>query len=65
VEIADNLIAYPILSVDTSMAIHGRTDQANRNAINDLVGLGLPEPDDDRGCVQLFWNPQVFQIIDR
>ncbi|MEM9748849.1 MAG: Fic family protein, partial [Actinomycetota bacterium] len=64
-EIADNLIAYPVLSVSMSQAIHGRTDQANRNAIHQLVDIGLLEPFSDVSYGRLYWNRRVFQVADR
>ncbi|MFW2381748.1 MAG: hypothetical protein ACN4GZ_08330 [Acidimicrobiales bacterium] len=43
---------------------HGRSNQANRDAITALVDLGLLEPygDDQYDC--MFWSPRVFQVID-
>jgi hypothetical protein len=44
VEIADDLIAYPILTVTDAHHRYGRTNQANRNAIASLVDLGILQP---------------------
>lgn len=63
-EIADDLIAYPILSVSDAHRRYGRTNQANRNAIGALVDLGLLEPFGDARYDRLYWNRRVFQIID-
>ena len=64
VEIVDDLIAYPILSVTDAHRRYGRTDQANRNAIALLVDLGYLRPYGEAKYDRLYWNPQVFQIID-
>lgn len=64
VEIADDLIAYPILSVSEAQRRYGRSNQANRNAIGSLVELGLLEPFGDARYDRLYWNRRVFQIID-
>lgn len=63
-EIADDLIAYPILSVSDSHRRYGRSNQANRNAIASLLDLGLLEPYGDARYDRLYWNRRVFQIID-
>ena len=62
-EIADDLIAYPILSVADAHARHGRTNQANRDAVNALVGIGLLEPFSEARYERLFWCRRVFQAI--
>jgi Fic family protein len=64
VEIADDLIAYPILSVSDAQRRYGRTNQANRNAIGSLLDLGILEPFSDARYDRLYWNRRVFQIID-
>ncbi|MCO5318543.1 MAG: Fic family protein [Microthrixaceae bacterium] len=64
VEIADDLIAYPILSVSDAQRRYGRTNQANRNAIGSLLDLGILEPYSDARYDRLYWNRRVFQIID-
>ncbi len=63
VEIADDLIAYPILSVSAAERRYGRSNQANRNAVSALHDLGLLEPYNDSRYGQLFWNSRVFDII--
>ncbi len=65
VEIADDLIAYPILSIADATRRHGRTNQANRNAVSSLVDLGVLEPYNDVRYDRLYWCPRVFQAIDR
>lgn len=65
VEIADDLIAYPILSVSDAQRRYRRSNQANRNAIGSLLDLGILEPYGDARYDRLFWNRRVFQIIDR
>jgi Fic family protein len=64
VEIADALIAYPILSVSEAQRRCGRSNQANRNAIGSLVELGILEPYGDARYDRLYWNRRVLQIID-
>lgn len=63
-EIADDLIAYPILSVSDSQRRYGRSNQANRNAVASLLDLGVLEPYGDARYDRLYWNRRVFQIID-
>ena len=63
-EIADDLIAHPILSVSGAQRRYGRSNQANRNAIGSLVELGVLEPYSDAPYDRLYWNRRVFQIID-
>ncbi len=63
VEIADDLIAYPILSVSDAQRRYGRSNQANRNAVSALVDLELLEPFNNARYSRLFWNPRVFDII--
>jgi Fic family protein len=64
VEIADDLIAYPILTVAAAHSRHGRTNEANRNAIQKLVEIGVLEPYTEARYDRMFWNRRVFQIID-
>jgi Fic family protein len=64
VEIADDLIAYPMLTVSAAHARFGRTNQANRNAINSLCELGVLEPYGDASYDRLYWNRRVFDIVD-
>jgi hypothetical protein len=63
VEIVENLIAYPVLSVGDSHRRHGRTDQANRNAIGALVDVGLLEPYTAARYDRLYWAPRVFKCL--
>ncbi len=65
VEIADDLIAYPILSVADAQRRYGRTNQANRNAVAALVDLGILEPYGEARYDRLYWNRRVFQVIER
>jgi Fic family protein len=64
VEIADDLIAYPILTVAAAQTRYGRSNQANRNAIGSLLDLGLLEPYGDATYDRMYWNRRVFQVID-
>ena len=64
VEITDDLIAFPILTVAAAHGRYGRTNQANRNAIASLVDLGILEPYGSTRYDRLYWNRRVFQEID-
>jgi Fic family protein len=64
VEITDDLIAYPILTVADAHHRYGRSNQANRNAIAALVELGILEPYGDATYDRLYWNRRVFQTVD-
>jgi Fic family protein len=64
VEITDDLIAFPILTVAAAHGRYGRSNQANRNAIGSLVELGVLEPYGDARYDRLYWNRRVFQVID-
>ena len=63
VDIAEQLIAYPILTVADAHRRHGRSNQANRDAINALVDLGLLEPYGEDRYDRMYWSPRVFQVI--
>jgi len=65
VEIADDLIAYPILSVAEAERRYGRSNQANRDAVTSLVDLGVLEPYNEARYGRLYWSPRVFQVIER
>jgi Fic family protein len=65
VQIAEDLIAYPILSVAHAQRRYGRSNQANRNAVAALVGLGLLEPYSEQRYNRLYWHRRVFQVIGR
>ncbi len=64
VEITDDLIAFPVLSVSDAQRRYGRSNQANRDAVSSLVELGILEPYGDAGYDRLYWSPRVFQVID-
>jgi Fic family protein len=64
IEIVDDLIAYPILTVADAHHRYGRTNQGNRNAIQALVDLGILQPYSDARYDRLYWNRRVFQIVD-
>ena len=65
VDIADDLIAHPILTVASAQARHGKSNQANRNAISQLCELGLLERYSDSRYGRMYWNKRVFEVIDR
>ena len=56
VEITDDLIAYPILSVADAQRRYGHSNQVNRNAIGSLVYLGILEPYGNATYDRLYWN---------
>jgi Fic family protein len=64
-EIADDLVAYPILSVAEAHQRYGRTNQANRDAIKALLDLGILQPYVAATYDRLYWNKTVFDIVDR
>ncbi|MEO5841822.1 MAG: Fic/DOC family N-terminal domain-containing protein [Acidimicrobiales bacterium] len=64
VEIADDLIAYPILSVAGAQRRYGRSNQANRDAVASLVDLGVLEPYGTARYDRLYWSRRVFQVIE-
>ena len=64
VEIADDLVAYPILSISDAHRRYGRSNQANRNAVATLVELGILEPYGNTRYDRLYWNRRVFQVIE-
>ena len=64
VEIADDLIAYPVLSAAHAQRRYGRSNQANRDAVASLVEVGLLEPYGEARYDRLYWNRRVFQVIE-
>ena len=64
VEIADDLIAYPMLTVSNAQRRYGRSNQANRNAVTALVELGVLESYGDARYDRLYWSPRVLQAIE-
>lgn len=65
VEMADDLVAFPVLSVADATRRYGRSNQANRTAVASLVDLGILEPYGTARYDRLFWCRRVFQVIDR
>lgn len=64
IDIADDLIANPVLNVADVVTRYRRSDQASRNAIAQLVKLNVLEPYGDDRYDRLFWNRRVFQVIN-
>lgn len=64
IAMAENLVAFPILSVTAAQARHGKSNQANRDAVNRLCEAGLLEPLSESRYGRLYWNPRVFEIIE-
>lgn len=65
VEIAEDLIAYPMLSVADAQRRYGRSNQANRDAIGALVELGIVKPYGTARYDRLYWNRRVLQVVER
>lgn len=65
IDIADDLIAYPILTVAAAQARYGKSNQANRNAIDQLCTLGLLAPFSESRYDRMYWNKRVFEVIER
>ncbi|WP_419930513.1 Fic family protein [Candidatus Poriferisodalis sp.] len=65
IDIADDLIAYPFLTVAAAQARYEKSNQANRNAIGQLCTLGLLEPFSDTRYDRMYWNKRVFEVIER
>lgn len=63
VEIAEDLIAYPILTVAGAQRRNGRSNQANRNAIHLLVELGILVAFNEERYDRAYWSPRVLQVI--
>ncbi|MCP4306090.1 MAG: Fic family protein [bacterium] len=65
IDIADSLIGFPIITVAWAEKRFGKTNQASRNAIHQLVDREILEPYDEAQYDRRYWNPQVFQVIAR
>jgi hypothetical protein len=61
----DDLIEFPIVSVGAVGHRHDKSNQAARNAVNRLIEVGLLEPFNNAKYDRLYWNPRVFQVIQR
>jgi Fic family protein len=62
-EIAEDLIAYPMLTVAGAQLRYGRSNQANRDAVGALVVLGVLEPYGEARYDRVYWSRRVFQAI--
>lgn len=65
VDVVDDLIEFPIVSVGAVGHRHDKSNQAARNAVNRLIEVGLLEPFNNAKYDRLYWNPRVFQVIQR
>ena len=63
-EIAEGLIDLPVLSVASAQRRHGRSEEANRSAIKQLLQTGLLEQYTDTAYRRLYWCPRVFRAIN-
>lgn len=65
VDLVDDLIEFPVISVGAVEHRYDKSNQAARNAVNRLVEVGLLEPFNDAKYDRLYWNSRVFQILRR
>jgi len=63
-DIAEDLIAFPILSVAFAETRHGKSNQASRNAIGRLCEIGLLEQFSDSRYGRLYWNRRVLEVME-
>jgi Fic family protein len=63
-EIAEMLIAYPLLTVAAAQQRHGRSNQANRDAVAALVHAGVLQLMGEARYDQLYWCPEVLQAVN-
>ena len=63
VDVVDNLIAFPVVTVADVERRHGTSNQAARNAVQRLVNHGFLDPLEDVAYGRRFWSPRVFQVI--
>ncbi|MEX2653122.1 MAG: Fic/DOC family N-terminal domain-containing protein [Acidimicrobiia bacterium] len=63
VDVVDNMIAFPVVTVADVERRYSTSNQAARNAVHRLVDEGFLEPLDDLAYGQRFWSPRVFQVI--
>jgi len=63
VDVVDNLIAFPVVTVADVERRHGTSNQAARNAVQRLVDQGFLELLEDVAYGRRFWSPRVFQVI--
>ncbi|MFQ5523631.1 MAG: Fic family protein [Acidimicrobiia bacterium] len=61
--IVDDIIAFPVVTVADVERRYGTSNQAARNAVNRLIDEGFLEPLDEAVYGRRFWNPRVFQVI--
>lgn len=63
VDVVDNLIAFPVVTVADVERRYGTSNQAARNAVQRLIDTGFLETLDDMVYDRRFWSPRVFQVI--
>ena len=61
--VVDDIIAFPVVTVADVERRYGTSNQAARNAVNRLIDEGFLEPLDEAVYGRRFWNPRVFQVI--
>jgi len=63
IDVVDDLIEFPIISVASVASRYAKTNQAARNALNRLIEIDLLQLFDDRAYDRLYWSPKVFDVI--
>lgn len=61
--LVDDIIAFPVVTVADVERRYASSNQAARNAVNRLVEEGFLEPLDEAVYGRRFWSPRVFQVI--
>lgn len=64
VDIAEDLIAFPILTVSAAQSRYGKSNQANRDAIHRLCDIGVLTPFSNDRYDRLYWNQRVLETIE-
>ncbi len=62
-DLVDDIIAFPVVTVADVERRYGTSNQAARNAVKRLVDQGFLEPLDQAAYGRRFWSPRVFQVI--
>ena len=64
VELAESLIGFPYLTVRTAADMTGKTYQGASNAVNKLLDFEILRPLPGEWYPQLYYAPEVFDIIN-
>ena len=63
-DLVDDVIAFPVVTVADVERRYGTSNQAARNAVRRLADTGFLEPLGDVAYGRRYWNPRVFQVIE-